>query len=168
MENTLNYYDSQTNEEKSIQFELRFLTPKLRAEIIKYDAQVQLAYKKKQKIIESIDKTKLVDDFVQKLKKERPDISNEEILKETAMFSQKIITDISEEQVKENTKNMTDVWKHNDEWTIKFFQLIVNKFKLEEEDKKLITSDVNSDFWQNADIGKVAEINDSFRRKYQI
>ena len=154
----LNYYDKK-GERKTIECELRFLTPKLRVEILKFNNESQLAFKKFQKE---------VSEHVAKLKAERPELSDEELRREAELFTMTLLAGMTDAELRENNEKLQKTWRHNDEWTIRFFKMIVDYSKLSGEAKKLIGSEVDSEFWQNVDIGGIGKINSSFRRENSI
>jgi hypothetical protein len=174
MKDNILYYDSKTNEEKSIQIETRFLTAALRTNIIRHDNEVQMEYKRLQKELGLNDENKpdenalKIKGYAEKLKKQNPEIDEQELNRQISQYSLELLNDISEESLKQNSEKLELTYKNNDKWNIKFFQLIVNTEKLEGKDKDLISSKCNSEFWKNTDIEKVAEINVSFRSRYKI
>ncbi len=160
---------------KSIPIHLKFLTPKLRVQIVQHDTASQLAFKNFEKEVlnkETLKKETEIQSKINKkieqLKKTNPNLAEEEIELEKTKFLLEVIKDISEEELKEREAALIRNWAYNDEWNIKLFQILVDSTKLNEEQRKLIYSEPNSEFWANANIGKVVEINRYFRRTYSL
>ncbi|ROL55840.1 hypothetical protein D9V84_10530 [Bacteroidetes/Chlorobi group bacterium Naka2016] len=169
----LEYYDG--DGVKTIPIHLKFLTPKLRVKIVQHDTASQLAFKKFEKEVlnkETLKKETEIQNKINKrieqLKKNNPNLTEEEIEFEKTKFLLEIIKDISEEELKEREETLIKNWTYNDEWNIKLFQIIVDSTKLNEEQKELIFSDPGSEFWINANIGRVVDINRYFRRTYSL
>lgn len=168
---TINYTDK-NGDDKSIDCQLKFLSPALRAEIIKFDMLTQLEFKKHQKELSSdqqtIDNRAKLDKYIEELLANDPEISEDELAAKRNIFLTEIVSNLSEDDMKSNMETLIDTYKQNDEYTIKFFQLIVKKAGLSDNDKALICSDHTSDFWQNVDIKGVQIYNQSFRLAYPI
>ncbi|MFN3307240.1 MAG: hypothetical protein ACK42Z_08665 [Candidatus Kapaibacteriota bacterium] len=169
----LEYYDG--DQIKSIPISLKFLTPALRVQIVKHDTASQIAFKKYEKEVlnaESVKKeTELQNKLnkkIEQIKKSNPNLSEEEIELEKTKFLLEIIKDISEDELKAREETLIKNWAYNDEWNIRLFQIIVNTSKLTPEQKDLILSQPDSEFWNNVNIGKVVEINRYFRRTYSL
>ncbi|QLH52735.1 MAG: hypothetical protein CH6_0007 [Candidatus Kapaibacterium sp.] len=165
----LEYYDG--DGVKTIPISLKFLTPSLRVQIVKHDTASQIAFKKYEKEILNKEALKKETEIqsklnkkIEQIKKSNPNITEEEIEVEKTKFLLELIKDITEEELKEREETLIKNWAYNDEWNIKLFQIIVDPSKLNQEQKDLIFSEPKSDFWNNANIGKVVEINRYFRR----
>lgn len=169
----LEYFDG--DEVKSIPITLKFLTPALRVQIVKHDTASQIAFKRFEQEVLSKEALKKeteiqtkINKKIEQIKKNNPNISDEEIELEKTKLLLELIKDITEDELKEREKTLISNWAYNDEWNIKLFQIIVDTSKLDEDQKKKILSEPNSDFWQNANIAKVVEINRYFRRTYSL
>lgn len=169
----LEYYDGDGL--KSIPISLKFLTPALRVQIVKHDTASQIAFKKYEKEIlnkealrKETETQKIINKKIEQFKKTNPNPTDEEIELEKTKFLLEVIKDITEEELKEREETLTKNWAYNDEWNIKMFQIIVDATKLDKDQKQLIFSDPGSEFWNNANIGKVVEINRYFRRSYSL
>jgi len=181
MPTTLEYVDSKTNEEKSIDIKLLFLTPRIRSEIVKFDMILQKEsdnlkkeynelslVKKNQERQQAILKYRAGLIEKESLKKDEDEIDYSEIDKKVATFILAQKDDVSDQELADTEKYTEKTWDFNYTTGIQFFQMIVNRFQLQEEEKKLILSKPGSPFWQNVDIKKVTEFNQFFRRHFKV
>ena len=174
MEHELSYY-SKDGQLKTLKLRSKFLTPFLRSQIIKLDAATQLAFKdyekaeKEKEDPEKVNQQKeRIDAFVAETRANYPSLTDDDIEKSKQNYIVKLLSDMSPEDIKSTEEVLINNWSHNDKWTVEFFKLTTDTSLLSDEDKKLFASDYDSDFWLNVDIGKVVEINKSFRSNNSI
>ena len=168
---TVNYTDM-GGEDKSIDCKLKFLSPALRSQILKFDLLTQATIRKHQN--DTKGETTIPDNraklevFVKELYEKNPDITEDELVARKNAFFAELVGEMSEEQMQANTDHLIETYGINDRFTIEFFQLLVKTTGLSPEDKDLILSNYDSEFWQNVDIRGVQIINESFRLTYPL
>jgi hypothetical protein len=144
----LKYYDKE-GEEKSINLEIKFLTPKLRIELMKLD-QASLKSMKAQQ--------KKAKELMQELDIDLSNPANIDVAMLQAVDSDKVDFNLVEEF-------SLATWKNHDDNLLSIVRTIINYKKLNADDRMLID---DNDFINYVDIEGLKEIVNSFRSKYKL
>jgi len=144
----LKYYDKE-GEEKSINLEIKFLTPKLRIELMKLD-QASLKSMKAQQ--------KKAKELMQELDIDLSNPANIDVAMLQAVDSDKVDFNLVEEF-------SLATWKNHDDNLLSIVRTIINYKKLNADDRMLID---DNDFINYVDIEGLKEIVNSFRNKYKL
>lgn len=142
----LKYYDQQGNEQ-TIEVGVKFLTPRLRSELIKIDSESQKEYR----VVQKKAKEQLGD-----IKSGDP-AAIDEAIREKYNANEAATNDMLA------LAQLT--WEWHDKTMLRMFRTIIDYNKIKEEHRSIINSD---EFINTVDVEGLKEIITSFRGRYKI
>ena len=166
-------YESENGEVKQIAVEPRFLTPKLRVKIANFNKETQKQFKSLQKEFQEYEEysKEINQKLVSRMKEaieENPSMNEKEIEGLQSQLMMLIQADYPQDKAEQMEACSTKMQEYADSVNIKYFQMIVNKSKLKEDQRYLIEETPDSEFWQNADLQGVNDFILRFRDKYKV
>lgn len=157
--------------EVTIEFELKFLTNRLRTQIFNMDVEYQKKYHSE---LKDSKVAKLQKELSKKIKEVETEATNLSIDQKNAIINQlylKFVSDLGDEEMIDENKNYTlKIHQYKDEKDIETLKLIANTYQMDSKGKEIeyLSSELSSEFWMNCDLEKVDEIVNSFRQRYKI
>lgn len=157
-------YVNDKEETQEIEVRTRILTPKLRIEILKNDKAIMLFQKERE--TKSKEIVKIQENYTEQTQEYAKNLDTDSITPEqfNGLVNMHQLGLMSPEEIEKTQEFTAENYRLGDEKTIEFFQMIVDLSQLSDENKALIKSTPDGDFWQNINITQIAEINQSFRK----
>lgn len=145
-------------------FKFKFLSNKLRCQVIDIDAKFTKLWKKFNKAAAANNYQKELEVEIESV--EKSDLADEEKIEMVHDLKLQYAEKIDESGIDNDAEKTKAIWLMNDKKNIEIIQLI--SLPLTADDANLINNSPDSEFWRNADIGTAASIIEFFRKYYRI